>query len=65
MTSTINWQKGTPNEIYVSCLVTLDNGIVTTDTYTFDSWRHYDKEEIVAWCPLKDIEPYKEKNFKK
>lgn len=62
MTSTINWQKGTPNEIYVSCLVTLDNGIVTTDTYT-DSWRHYDKEEIVAWCPLKDIEPYKEKNY--
>jgi hypothetical protein len=63
MTSTINWQTGTPIGFCVTYIVTLDNGIVTTDTFAFEGWNHYQEKEIIAWCPLKDIEPYKEKNY--
>lgn len=63
MESKIKWQTGEPKE----------NGayLVTTsgrysDYVTYDSfqlllgWTHYKQEEIIAWCKLSDIEPYKE-----
>lgn len=63
----IDWQTGEPLEggIYI---VTLCNGIVTTDVWLEDPcrWDDYynDRLTIIAWCPLKDIEPFVEPKFK-
>ena len=57
----IDWQTGTPLEegVYI---VTLCNGLVTTDVWLADPCRWYDydndKLTVIAWCPLKDVEPY-------
>lgn len=63
----IDWQTGTPLEegVYI---VTLCNGLVTTDVWLADPCRWYDYDNdrltIIAWCPLKDIQPYVEPKFK-
>lgn len=65
MKSIINWQTGIPKESG-EYLVSLKNGFVCRD-----EWREpcYDNDiaywkncegEVIAWCPLSDIEPYKE-----
>ena len=62
MTNIINWQTGTPleNGMY---LVTLSSGDVTTDIWLgiCHRWYEYDDnlEQVIAWCKLSDIEPYK------
>ena len=68
MESIIKWQTGEPN-LFGTYLVTLRSGIVCVDNYEFEtdllyekdtySWQLY-REEVVAWCKLRDIEPYKE-----
>lgn len=63
----IDWQTGTPLDegIY---LVTLSNGTVTTDVWLVYPcrWYEYDNDRltIIAWYPLKDIQPYVEPKFK-
>ena len=63
----IDWQTGTPLDEGVY-LVTLCNGIVTTDVWLEYPCRWYDYDNdrltIIAWCPLKDIQPYVEPKFK-
>lgn len=63
----IDWQMGTPLDEGMY-LVTLCNGIVTTDAWLADPCRWYDYDNdrltIIAWCPLKDIQPYVEPKFK-
>ena len=63
MESVIKWQTGEPKEggYY---LITTDSGIITTDLWRIfpnrSSWEYRGKFEVVAWCKLSDIEPYKE-----
>ena len=64
MKSTIEWQTGEPKEggYY---LITTDSGRITTDLWRIfpnrSNWEYRNKFEVVAWCKLSDIEPYKEK----
>mgnify|MGYP003462296855 CR=1 FL=1 len=68
MGSVIKWHTGTPDE-EGEYLVTLRNGDVVFDEYFSytDSdgnedflWRSCDDDDdIIAWCPLSKIEPYK------
>lgn len=63
----IDWQTGTPLDEGVY-LVTLCNGMVTTDVWLAGPCRWYDYDNdrltIIAWCPIKDIQPYVEPKFK-
>ena len=63
----IDWQTGIPLDGGVY-LVTLCNGMVTTDVWLADPCRWYDYDNdrltVIAWCPLKDIQPYVESKFK-
>ena len=62
MESTINWQTGDPKEggYY---LITTINGIIATDCWRIfpntSYWEYRNKFDVIAWCPLSDIKPYK------
>lgn len=58
MESVIKWQTGIPKEVK-RYIVTIDDGRVTYSCWTGISWSDWNKS-IIAWCPLSDIEPYKE-----
>ena len=60
--SIINWQTGTPKE-EGQYLVTLENGEVRDMYYstTLKIWILERLYEVIAWCKLSEIEPYKEK----
>jgi hypothetical protein len=60
----IQWQTGTPKEIG-KYLITTNNNEVEVDMWFGvpdeygDHWeRHYD-EDVIAWCLLDDIIPFK------
>ena len=68
MESVIKWHTGEPKKAG-TYIVTLENGLVFCDDYycymTLDGkvkldWRIVDSSDILAWCPLSEIEPYKE-----
>lgn len=63
----IDWQTGVPLEYGVH-IVTLSNGEVSTDIWLGRDhrWYEYDDnlQQVIAWCPLKDIEPFVEPKFK-
>lgn len=64
MESVIKWKTGTPNE-FGQYLVTTSTGFISTDVWLKDVMRWYEHsedcfEEVIAWCPLSGIEPYKE-----
>jgi hypothetical protein len=61
MKSEIKWQTGIPTESG-KYLITLWDGFVTTDIWIEDKqnwWQFYPKN-IITWCPLKTITPFKE-----
>lgn len=61
MKSEIEWQTGKPTE-NGKYLITLWGGFITTDIWIEDKqewWQYYPKN-IIAWCPLKTITPFKE-----
>lgn len=61
MESTIKWQTGTPNIPHDRYIITTKWKEITVDWYDKDlGWFKYSDEEIIAWCPLSDIKPYKE-----
>lgn len=62
--STIHWQTGIPYE-FGKYLITTKYNEVEVDMWfgvpdsDGDHWeRHYD-EDVIAWCKIEDIEPYK------
>ena len=63
MESVIKWQTGFPN-IEGEYLVTEDNGNVTVDCWCvlehYQYWAQHRDDEIIAWCKISDIKPYKE-----
>lgn len=64
MKQVIKWQKGEPKErgSYIVYIKGLDSNYVTCAVYVHETgWCHWKKEEIIAWCKLSEIEPYKEK----
>ena len=64
--STIQWQTGEPKK-NGSYIVTLKNGDVDFDYWrispNWSHWSHEKDENIVAWCKLSDIKPYKEEEL--
>ena len=68
--SEVKWQTGEPKEEGVY-LVQIKNGIRTDCLFKWDdivngrlvkkySWRIYKSCDVIAWCNLRDIKPYKE-----
>lgn len=63
MESTIKWHTGEPKECG-NYIISCKNGHVGTaflDAWVIkpDVWKKYLKDEVVDWCKLSDIEPYK------
>lgn len=56
----INWQTGTPTETD-KYLITHKGGVIRTDWwYDFNKeWATHYNEDVIAWCKLTDIQPYK------
>jgi phage gpG-like protein len=64
MESKIKWQTGKPKE-EGKYLVSAKNGNVLIDVYSKtlkygNHWVLVGDDNVVAWCSLSDIEPYKE-----
>ena len=59
MTSEINWSTGFPDK-FGTYLVTTIFDVVDICHFKDDEWQIYDNEEIVAWCLMNNIKPYKE-----
>lgn len=55
MESVIKWQTGVSKEKGVYLVTTTDNRV--TMCFSYNEWY---LEDVIAWCPLSDIEPYKE-----
>ena len=63
--SIINWQTGEPKEVGEYLVTTLD-GIVDYDVAYINSKGKMlfgNFNNVVAWCKLSDIEPYKEEEL--
>ena len=68
MESVIKWSTGEPKE--AGCyIVTLEDGCVFCDDYSCYmtlngkiemEWHLVESSDVIAWCPLSEIEPYKE-----
>ena len=68
MESVIKWRTGEPKE--AGCyIVTLEDGVITCNqilTYIMPNgkiemeWHLVESSDVIAWCPLSEIEPYKE-----
>jgi hypothetical protein len=59
MESVIKWQTGEPKEVG-RYLVSTKNGICCGFYHTDGRWGALLNGNVIAWCPLSDIEPYKE-----
>ena len=63
MESVIKWQTGEPKTVGRYLVQTKDDEMQISIWSNFTkSWRLYGKFEIIAWCKLSDIEPYKEES---
>lgn len=63
MESIIKWQIGEPKEegMYLVSINGEASTYVASAVYMHGrGWCHWEAEEIIAWCKLSDIEPYKE-----
>lgn len=63
MESVIKWRTGEPT-MEGEYLVTEYSGDVTCDCWCVlehhQYWTQHRHDEILAWCPMSEIEPYKE-----
>ena len=66
MESVIKWKTGFP-DIEGEYLIIEDNGNVTTDCWCvlehYQYWAQHRDDEVVAWCPINEIEPYRKQNY--
>lgn len=61
MESVIKWQTGEPTRAGRYLIQTKDDGLQIDFWSTFiQTWSLYNNSEIVAWCKLSDIKPFKE-----
>lgn len=58
--SVIKWRTGTPTELN-DYIVTTKQG-VTVDAFltSVNQWCNLNTDDVIAWCPVSEIEPYKE-----
>ena len=59
--SRINWETGKP-PAYIECLITDKYDRVSVDLSLNTGFKHHYEEDVMAWCPLNDIDPYKKDN---
>ena len=63
MESVIKWQTEEPIK-EGEYLVIESNGDVSCDCWCvlehYQYWAQHRQDEVIAWCPLSEIEPYKE-----
>lgn len=59
MVSEIHWQTGTPTIIGAEYIITDKHSHIGTDFWNGKQWLCYNNEDVLAWCLLVDIEPYK------
>lgn len=59
--SRINWETGKP-PAYIECLITDKYGRVSVDLSLNTGFKHHYEEDVMDWCPLNDIDPYKKDN---
>lgn len=62
--SIIHWQKGEPKE-HGNYIVSFKDGSVGSAYFAQwaiqpNFWEEHLKKDVIAWCKLSDIEPYKE-----
>ena len=60
MESVIKLQTGKPSSQHMFCVITDAYDHVDIDVWNGEHWLSDNTEEILAWCPLSEIEPYKE-----
>ena len=64
MESKINWQKGCPEQSG-NYIVTMSTGEVTVKEFYNPYTSHCywegveENDEVIAWCKISDVEPYK------
>lgn len=60
MESVIKWHTGEPKETG-RYLITTKTGVIFEDCWycSINRWEKY-TWDVLAWCPLSEIEPYKE-----
>lgn len=62
--STIQWQTGMPKEM-ANYLITTKHHEVEVDMWFAvpneygDHWEHHYDEDVIAWCLIENIEPFK------
>ena len=59
MKSEIKWSIGTPIIAGVEYIITDKHSHIGTDFWSGKSWLCYNNEDVLAWCLLVGIEPYK------
>ena len=59
MTSETNWQTGTPPIAGAEYIITDKHYHIGTDFWSGKQWLYHNNEDVLAWCLLVDIEPYK------
>ena len=57
MESIIKWRTGIPKENGWYLVTTIDNRVTIC---CFTAYKEWYLEDVTAWCPISDIEPYKE-----
>ena len=62
MTSEINWNTGIPDKFGIYLVTTIFD-VVDICHFKDGEWQIYDNEEIVAWCLMDNIKPYKEETM--
>lgn len=61
MESVIKWRTGEPKDL-CEYIVMLEDGEIRLDSWMSGGfgWCFNSIEEVIAWCPLNEIKPYKE-----
>lgn len=59
MKSVIKWQTGTPIIAGAEYIITDKHSHIGTDFWTGKCWLCHNEEDVLAWCLLVDINPYK------
>ena len=59
MTSEINWKTETPIIAGAEYIITDKHSHIGTDYWSGKSWLYHNNEDVLAWCLLVDIVPYK------
>lgn len=61
MESVIKWQTGEPKKVGRYVVTNIEGEVDVAYYYTYrHGWEYYRNKAIIAWCPLSEIEPYKE-----